>query len=328
VKLQGIIATTHIDRQNDRIAKEALESMASQIYNEHKIRLTVEHDITVPPIGKTLEGWVEARNDGEYQLVAIHEVFEKEEEIELFDGSLALKRESLRDRHPFAGIEDQPPEDIVISYDLHMFSSKEDQSNFLENITNSSNLAFQVSEFGRKSWVPDPELIITVGKSIAGFWLVKKAIDKAGDKIGEQISEDLSQFYSLVRSAVINVVKYAIPKNRPITYIFKIPGTPHIEFVIRTTDSNLVLSSILLEKQKEALEQAEQLHKTLQAEYVQFLLDNNGMWKFNYLLTNQGDVIGKKERFLKNPREFQLTSSDQKNIITRAKKRRKNSSRP
>ena len=43
-------ATTHIDRHNTRLTKEALESMARQIKSNRKHVFTIEHDTTLPPM--------------------------------------------------------------------------------------------------------------------------------------------------------------------------------------------------------------------------------------------------------------------------------------
>jgi hypothetical protein len=73
---RAVIATTHIDRHSTIITKEALDATAEQINCGHRPLLTVEHDLTIPPFGKTVKAWVQPRNDGEYELVVENEIFD------------------------------------------------------------------------------------------------------------------------------------------------------------------------------------------------------------------------------------------------------------
>lgn len=54
--LKGIGATTHIDKHNCRMTKEALEDFAKDI-NEGKYApgVGIEHDPSIMPIGKVIE---------------------------------------------------------------------------------------------------------------------------------------------------------------------------------------------------------------------------------------------------------------------------------
>ncbi|MDO8673296.1 MAG: hypothetical protein Q7O66_17965 [Dehalococcoidia bacterium] len=69
IQTQNIIATTHIDAQNERITPEALEKAAELVNSGNKPSLLLDHDITIPPYGKMLSAKVEKREDGEYQLI-------------------------------------------------------------------------------------------------------------------------------------------------------------------------------------------------------------------------------------------------------------------
>ena len=78
----GILATTHIDQQNEEISLSALESMVEQS-NSYYIPITVEHDPRNPPLGRTKSTRIKKLEDGEYAIEGIFEMFESGEEIQL-----------------------------------------------------------------------------------------------------------------------------------------------------------------------------------------------------------------------------------------------------
>lgn len=77
--LTGIASTTHVDRQGDRMAKEALDSMAAQIKAKY-IRMLVNHDASQPALGVLLYAQVAPVADGEHALLVVGGFFESEEE--------------------------------------------------------------------------------------------------------------------------------------------------------------------------------------------------------------------------------------------------------
>lgn len=65
MRTERIAATTHVDAQGTRFAKEALQGMARQLA-EAPSRSLVEHDVTIPPHGKGVAGRVVPLDDGEH----------------------------------------------------------------------------------------------------------------------------------------------------------------------------------------------------------------------------------------------------------------------
>jgi hypothetical protein len=309
MKIQGIMATTHIDRHNMKFTKEALESGAAQINGPRKPKVGVEHDNTVPPLGKILEGWVEPTEDGEFRLVKVAELFEGFKATTLSEGTTLLKQECETDRSPFLLNDELQSDQFVLAYDRINFGSEEKLNAFVQEIKSTTDTTFEEAEFFRKSVIPDPEIIIRLSKLLVQYLIAKNILDKAGDKIIELGLQEITKFYSFVRSSVITALKYAIPKNRPITYIFELPGRPFIEFVARSNDSNAVLSALIEENLIEALSRAKELNALFHAEKIQFLLNEKGEWEFNYLLTDTGAVIGTERSFARRERRVQLMLS-------------------
>lgn len=315
-----VAATTHIDRQNTRVTKQALESMANQINSNRKPIMTIEHDTTLPPIGKIIKAWIEPTEDGEYRLLVVQETFEKEEPITLPDGSQGLKRQSEADNNPFVIKAKGIPEKVTLDADLANFASLGDYEAFLQEIKDDTFMPFDSGEIGRKSYIPDPEVIITLGKVILTYFAANKIIDtfggKISDKLSDKVSDDIAEFYVWVKTVGLKYAKYVIPKNRPVTYVISVPIAPHIELVARTSDASEVVAAIMLDNLEEPLKQAQRCRDELGAERVQFLLNKDGEWKFNYMLTDKGQVIGTKKSFSRKAQQFDLTLPTNLNNVT------------
>lgn len=72
---EAIIANTLLDRQNEKLTVEALESLVYSL-NKYNIPIMIEHDPRIPPIGRIIEGYVRQRQDKEFEAVAILEFFD------------------------------------------------------------------------------------------------------------------------------------------------------------------------------------------------------------------------------------------------------------
>lgn len=308
MKVKAIMATTHVDRHNMKITKEALESGVRQINGDYALVFNLEHDVTLPPIGKVIEAGIEQLEDGEYQLVATNEVFENLKEIKMPDGVTLLEQESSTDHRPFIGSEMQTTDEIEIHYDMVNFESKQKLNQFIQDLKSVAD--FKERTIARKAFIPDPQLIITFTSGIIAYLTGQKVVEKVADKLIDPVLDDVAKLYPLIKSAISGMLRYAIPKNRPITYVFLAPGQPTIEFVARTNNPDLVMSAVLQENIKESFSKAEELRQTVQAVKVQFLLNADGNWTFNYLLTNIGKVIGTPESYSRRARVLELMSSN------------------
>jgi len=322
-----VIATSHIDLHNERIAREALEKAAEDINNGSRPLLTIEHDLTLPPRGKMIRAWVEKRTDDEYQLVALLEYFDKPENITLQDGTQLVKEESDSDQKPFPNRYSLLPDGYTISYDHTNFQSPAAIKRFIREIETDSGTQLHVREFGRKSYIPDPEIILKIAESVAGILITKKLLDKAGDKLIDLATDEIAKFYNLVKATVVTTAKYARPKNRPRTYVFVIPGNPIIEFVACSTDTDLVLSSVLLDKLQAHVSNALEMHEMFNADKIQYLLDPSGSWKFNYLLTKTGTVIGTPAAHVRRAQRLELLQTQRTNPPKRRRRKKSSNNR-
>jgi hypothetical protein len=304
---QDVVAlTTRPDRHGRRIAPDSLDPVAAKINDGPRLPLLIEHDKTIPPLGKVVAARVEDRSDGERQLIYTEEHFPQARPLSLH-GSTLLVTESASDRRPFKAPE--PVEIAVIGADLVNFDSESDRQLFLDEVRQATAEPFETQLEFRYSYIPDPELVITAAKALAATLLGKKLLDVAVDAVGEKVKQDFGRLYDLVRAAVVSFARRAVPKNRPITYVLPLAqeaGQPVIEFVAVTTSPSAYLSAITLPQLLKAVARAHDLHATIPASKIQFLLAEDGTWQFNYLLSTTGAVIGTDASFRRQARRLAI----------------------
>jgi hypothetical protein len=87
---EAVIASTSIDRQGEQLTREALEHLAEWI-GTHFVPIGVEHDPRRAPIGRIASAFVRDRSDGESEVVATLEVFEKSDAVDNDQRELILR---------------------------------------------------------------------------------------------------------------------------------------------------------------------------------------------------------------------------------------------
>lgn len=115
---------------------------------------------------------------------------------------------------------------------------------------------------------------------------------------------------SLITKTIKEAFFRCIPKARPIAVIFEIPGKPHIELIARTRDEKLVLKSLSKKRMNEMKKELDDLSENVTVAKIQFLLNDKGKWKFNYLITDKGAAIGTKIAFNKRDRKFEMLGKE------------------
>ena len=310
-KIRIVGATTHIDAHNQRITREALVQSAKDISTGEKPMLTLMHDMTIPPFGKMLTATVEPRDDGEYQLVIEGEIFDEAVWTNV-QGVKLFKQESDTDASPFVdGYKETSSDRYEIAVDGMNFESYDAVSSFMQQLKEETGVDFVESDFGRKSAIPDPEIIITLAQTVTAYVLGKKVIDTIAenvvDRISTEVGNDIAEFYSFVTSTIRTYLGYIRAGNRPITYIFVLKGQPNVEFVAQTIDANLVLSATNLDRMRDAIAKATPTISMFDAAKSQFLLSDAGEWEFNYLLTKSGGIIGTEKAHGRRSRVLEIS---------------------
>lgn len=301
MKTKGKVATTHVIN-GSRIAKEALDAMAEETNNGDKPFLSIEHEATMPPVGKIIFSWVEQIEDGEYALFSESEIFEKFDFIQLDDGVRLIHLYSECNNSPFVENGRELKEKTTIIIDEVNFQNKANIDEYKNDLSVYDDV--EISSQVRNAQLPDPALIIELGKIALATYFGKKVLEKIGDKISEEISSDFLNVYKMIKNAIIEMAKKAIPKNKKSTYMIRIPGDPIIEFAAKTNDYNMYINNIHPKILEKYIYKAQEYRDLLDASKIQYILTEEGVWEFNYILTHKGSVIGNQKSIEKQQKEL------------------------
>lgn len=269
---------------------EALNDYVEVINNpDIKIRMSVDHRADFPPKGVINNAVLKQKGDY-YYVEADYCEFEESCTAE-WDNTLVI--ESFSTSFSFADVKSEPVNAFSISIDPNNFRTDEDYGRYIKRIREVSGDDLEIVEPLRKSADSIPEIIITLAPYFLTYQLMKKVGDKSTDEVSSQIVEKGKEVFKTIEIALKEGFYRLIPSDRPVITIFEYPGNPHIQFVARTRDQQLILKA--LTKISQAIEQIEEYKKLVDIGQIQFVLDSKGKWKFNYLLTTDGKSIGKKK---------------------------------
>ncbi len=297
MRRKQFLSSTRVDKHNTVMTLQALESMVKLVNGPRKPAMRVEHDRTVPPMGVMVAAQIQQADDGHHELFAEYDVFPDPVPVTLPDGTEAFEQHSDSERCAFAIATMESPATIAVGVDYMNFESHDQLKQFYAELQETLENPVQEKQYGRKALISDPELVITLGLKATAIWLLARAGKGVAEAVSDIAKEETKKLYAVMRTAILKYVSYARPKNRPITYVLQIPGTPNIEFVARSSDANEVIMAFTKGSFSSVYAQIKTLHDTLHPEFVQFILSDEGEWHFNYLLTNDGSTIGVKEAY-------------------------------
>ncbi|OIQ97497.1 hypothetical protein GALL_205070 [mine drainage metagenome] len=308
-KYRAIIASSHVDSHREMLTKEALEKIVETINSKDKrVRMGVDHRRDFPPKGR-LENAELIETDGYFSVMADFCEYENSKLVEWNDDLII---EYFDDAFQFVEVETKEPSETSISLDPNNFNSIEEVKKIQENLKLNNNIDFKLSLHGRKSDVPDPEIIFKFASSLLLYQLIKPTIKKIGDKVADEIAdksiEEIKKITKFITNTLKEVFYHCIPKMRPVTIVFDFPGEPHIELIARTRNEKLVLKALKENQLTEIKNEIKSLNKNVKIAKAQFLLSDKGKWKFNYLITESGQTIGKKVAFKNREKRLQIIS--------------------
>mgnify|MGYP001150044605 CR=1 FL=1 len=291
----GIAATTEVDRHNCRIEKKALDNAAQEMNNGlYAPGVGLEHDLSIFPIGKAYYGEVKPMENGEYALHIKQDIFFDDcVRVENPNGEILYWGESKLDHRPFADTEHCILDHPKISIDPVNFKEQSfnDISKFIQD---ECKIDFGV--IMRKSLVPDPEVFVEL---LTGT-LLTLAGKKAVEKIADALAVDIVKGYDYLKKVIKKIAQHAIPKNRPITYVFReiADDSYVIELIIKTVNPDDVLMATQEDKIANVIDKINHVTTLVNDSIakIQFLYEHTiSEWKFNYLTTKTGQVWGTEE---------------------------------
>lgn len=289
-----IIATTGKDRHNQLIPEEELLVITQKINEGNaSIRLGVEHDPTLLPIGKIVKAKMISINENEIAIEA-----EIDEFINDFDkmmgpcGDTWYMGESKLDTRPFVQNTYDYKGNILFSINPIYFQNQDFE--FIKRTLEQEEI--KVEENVQKAFSPEVQLVIEVVEGLLFFLLFKKSTDK----ITDAIADDIVKLYSLLKKG-ISLFFNNISKHCKKVVVLSAPNSP-IELVVCADDANLVINAYeKLEKldiQSEIQKYETHFGDTIdKIQYLYTKEDNE--WKVNYFTTKSGKSVGTEKCYLR-----------------------------
>jgi hypothetical protein len=292
---ERIIATTNLVDQMI-LTVESLEENAHRLSeSKRKPAISIEHDPLCPPVGQMVSGRVIRLDNGHHALVAGDDMFPEPVPVTLPNGDSALMQSSAQNRFGFVHAEFEHPASFTVRTDPQNFGGIEGYESFVDELQRiAGSSTFEAQPTCRRSWLPDPLVVFTV--SLSGSMAVWAGA-RIGKAAGEVLEREVKAFLDVVIAAVKKAAAAANPISRPVTYVLQLHGQPNVELVAKSRNAELVISAMLKSSLDQVKKQADEMGDSLNAEFVQFVMQDDGTWKFNYLLCNDGKVIGSRRAF-------------------------------
>lgn len=236
-QFEAIIATTHLDRHNERFTISALEGVAKDLGNPNKQTWMLwNHQSTLPPLGVLTGGRLEERSDGEHQVVATGIYFGSERKIPLAQSGLAeqipskAELEKLLASHDFSISDDGY---IEVSVDRQNIDFGE-AGQIIDEV--NEQLPAKLSERGRKAEVPQEVIWILI--AFAGGFVAR---------LGEVTADGLLAFSELAIGKLTEKLSKLLKKSKP-------TGQPDVIFQVEIPNSDVLVEGALEYATEDVLE--------------------------------------------------------------------------
>jgi hypothetical protein len=302
----NILATTHCDSHGDKLALEALQQMCEMMNGERTVRMGLNHNQFLPPLGQYGKAYIVQDEKGEYLLCAEPILLDKYEEIDEQGELIHNYKEGLRG---FREVDFDAPDCITVDIDFYNFTDFQAAEVYYRELNLEVDPNIEVNEKIRKELYPDPELVITLSKAFILYKFLKPIGEKVADKLSDKVSEDLAIGYEKIKKIITKTIKYFDKKYKKVVLIIEIPNSEiHIELATEISIENVdtFLGKLTAEEIDEIIEKSLKTKALFNGEKIQFVFGDDASWSFTYLLTKEGGVIGKRHLFEKRNRQYQV----------------------
>lgn len=289
-----IIATSGKDRHNQQIPEKELLEIVQKINEENaSIRIGIEHDPTLLPIGKIVKAKMISINENEIAIEA-----EIDEFINDFNkmigpyGDTWYMGESKLDTRPFVQNTHDYKGNILFSINPIYFQNRDFE--FVKRTLEQEEI--KVEENVQKAFSPEVQLVIEVVERLMVFLLLKKSTEK----ITDAIADDIVKLYSLLKKG-IGLFFNNICEHCKKVVVLSASNSP-IELVVSANDADLVINAYeKLEKMDIQSEiQKYETHFGDKIDKIQYLYTKEDEeWKVNYFTTKSGKSVGTEKCYLR-----------------------------
>jgi hypothetical protein len=318
----NILSSTSTDLDGESLSVEDLRAMRNEINRGDGIQLGVQHNPIFPPIGQLYNARLVEDSDGKTLLVADN--FTYNESIVELDGEEYIVSTHEKSKR-FAGIKRRSDFNSILLFDYLIFKTEKEKEIFekeLKEIHQELSLGRHIQ---KAAW-NDPQVIITLGQYFL-FYKILKPIGKVLiRKVVEDLGEDFFQQYLKLKKLIIRSVKEFGSKDKPVIMVIQIPSENlEIELVHKVKFENIeeYVYSLQPKMIQEVSQKALHYEQIFDAEKVQFVLNEEGIWSLNYLLSKEGKIVGKPKYF--NERNIvykKILEQDQVGLSYSASKRK------
>lgn len=288
MKIKAIAATTYVDLHNMKMSKEVLESMVEQVNNkEQAISVGIEHDLMVAPIGKIISAKLISIGDGEFAVETEQEIFDTLG-VKTINGQNFLVSGSLEDKRPFVNRNDT--QDLLsISVDPMNLGGYSEFETYRSDVI-KDGVTIDINTHIRKSFIPDPEVIIYLGNLIVGSAFIKAIAKSVGEELAKKISQDLVGLYDSLKIFSKKYATACLPKGKEILYMFVLQDVFVVEMIMinpNPTDFEIHLAEA---KIIDCIFRACNINKQISLNKIQFLLQGNE-WVVHFICDSNGLVM-------------------------------------
>ena len=300
---KNIVSGTGVDKQSQQITLPALREYAEFINSsDTALRMGLNHDRTLPPVGKVISGEL-IPYDGKVLLEAtIDDFIEEFERCIGPNGEPLYRGKSTVDSRPFAGEKASSDAQLMLKINPIHFT-QEEFSDVTEYLQSQCNI--KVDTTFEKGIEPTIQLVFLFAHGLIAI-LSSKTKERAARKLSDEIANDIAKMYTKLKDAIVYVTK-KIASIYKKDFIFVEPGQP-VEFVVRAKTANEVLDAFVQLRAFDFVSVVEQFkHYTNDnIDKIQFLFDDvDTTWKMTYLTTKDGQVIGKEATYKKAVKIYQ-----------------------
>lgn len=292
-----IIATSGLDLQNQQLSVEVLAETAKALSDKTVVtRMSINHDLTLLPIGKILSGSLKQLDSGDIALEVLIDDF-----ADSFvpcvgpNGDSLFFAESSYDSRPFMDFQSEALNELTIMINPLNFAQDDynDVAVYLRDCCNA-----QVETTIAKSALPTPEIIFNFVTGYLLGTLCKQTLSKTNDKISDALSNDFVKCYIAITNAIRKITQKIMSVGQ-VVYIFTEPNQP-VELAVKAKKVDAILKAFEALKEYDVSQKVQQFsdYTNGNLEKIQFIYDENkGKWEMNYLTTKTGQVIGTETNY-------------------------------
>jgi hypothetical protein len=138
-------------------------------------------------MGQTVAYKVVPLEDGHYALVGEYDIFPPPTEIELPSGEIGYQQQSAGHRHPLTIGEFHHPDSFSIGIDPTNVGGIQKLEDFFARLKGLDSEEFETQPIERRSLIPDPEVMFTLGLKASAAWFGLRVAKVAADAIEPEL---------------------------------------------------------------------------------------------------------------------------------------------